>query len=524
MTTQFPIKWNKYILLDELDSGGMADLFLGVYDQDKAQHSRLMVIKRIRESHKDVAEWMAMFKNEIQLLLCLQSPHIVQTFDFSIDGTEPFIVMEYIEGITLWQIFNEMQVTGKTLSEAVCVEIFKQVAAGLRDAHNFVDPSTNIKKPIVHKDISPHNILVGSNGLVKVIDFGIAKSSISDYKTLITQIKGKPSYMSPEQINGDKDLDFRSDMFSMGVCFWELLTGKRLFPTDGDPFLNIYKKFESSNFKVQDVRELRPTLSIEISSILSTLLEKDKKNRFSSMDEFIKRLQKYQAEQALATGYDLVKECVNDNFKSYLNQQKDKAQESLKKYKSNNILFNDPDTESTIVSSIYSKKIKTIFKWVAVSSVCLAIIGLGYLAFSVSSKPSEQTRQGTMSGAQRRPGSTTGDVNKRSILSDEERTLLREVYSLKKQIETNSSESVKSVLSEIFDSTNKRQRMENFLNKSKDERVALVTKALAAFKEISALKDEHSVIVKIQANKELMIVLPPPRSKMPQNGRSAASE
>ena len=99
MTEKFPLLWNKYILLDDLDSGGMADVYLGTYNNAKLSNSRLLAIKRIRQSHKDVHEWLGMFKNEVQLLLCLQSPHIVQTYDFELDGDEPYLVMEHSMGL-----------------------------------------------------------------------------------------------------------------------------------------------------------------------------------------------------------------------------------------------------------------------------------------------------------------------------------------------------------------------------------------------------------------------------------------
>lgn len=189
-----------------------------------------VAVKRISvEGELDSSE-LELFEAEMNLCAKLQHRNIIQVFCNGLSDGSIYLVMEYLDGKNLSEVRRAVEKSGKSswFGEASCCYIVSQVAKGLAYAHRFRDPLTKESMEIVHRDISPQNIMVTYDGSVKIIDFGIAKFLGRRQITSPGGIRGKPSYMSPEQVRGEK-LGFQSDLFSLGAVFFELLTGHALF-------------------------------------------------------------------------------------------------------------------------------------------------------------------------------------------------------------------------------------------------------------------------------------------------------
>ena len=209
----------RYQVVRKLGQGGMAEVFLcTMFSGDEFR--RPVAVKIVRDDFAKRPEFCELFAQEARFAAMLLHPNIVNVLDFSRDAQgRLFLVMEYIEGVDLWQL-----AAGRALPPSVAIHIAAEVLHGLDYAHRL--PHGSEVRGIVHRDVSPANILLSWLGAVKVADFGIAKAITTS--GILSGIKGKTSYMSPEQADG-KPIDARSDLFSLGVVLWEMLTGRRLF-------------------------------------------------------------------------------------------------------------------------------------------------------------------------------------------------------------------------------------------------------------------------------------------------------
>lgn len=218
----------KYRLVAELGRGGMAEVFLALV-HGVAGFNKLMVIKRLRPHLADEHEFLQMFLDEARLAAKLSHPNIVQTIEVGEENGQFFISMEYLEGQPLNRILRRC---GDRVTMAMALRILCDSLAGLHHAHNLTDYD-GTRLNVVHRDATPHNIFVTYNGQTKVVDFGIAKAAISVAETRTGVLKGKVSYMAPEQARGE-EVDRRADIFSIGCCIWEVLTGKRVWKGKSD--------------------------------------------------------------------------------------------------------------------------------------------------------------------------------------------------------------------------------------------------------------------------------------------------
>jgi len=289
MGTDVLKKFGRYFLLDQIAQGGMAEIYRArLASEDGA--SRLLVIKRIQAGYGDNRDFLQMFKSEIKVTMGLSHPNIAQLYDFGEENRQPFIAMEYIDGRNLRQFNSRVVELQQLIPIELAVHLIEEVASGLHYAHQFKDKLTGQPLQIVHRDISPQNILVSYEGNVKIIDFGIAKASTNVEATRVNVIKGKPSYLSPEQITGEQ-LDGRSDIFSLGAVLWEALTGKKLFAGDNDRA--ILMLIESSQSYVQSPSTLNRAVPPELDRIVMKALAKNRDQRFQTADEFQRALHKF---------------------------------------------------------------------------------------------------------------------------------------------------------------------------------------------------------------------------------------
>lgn len=216
---------SRFIIIKPLTAGGMASIFLAHHVEDP---SKLVVIKKIISQYDNDPAFVKMFKREAEIGLQLEHPNLVRTHHVGHHDDDLFIVLEYIDGISLRELNKDLQNNGKSLSTAAYLYLFLSVAKGLNYLHSRV--MGGLTSPIVHRDISPHNIMIGRNGEIKIIDFGVSKTLHADQnQTIAGTLKGKITYMSPEQAKGEPQLGPASDIFSLGLLALELATSERNF-------------------------------------------------------------------------------------------------------------------------------------------------------------------------------------------------------------------------------------------------------------------------------------------------------
>ncbi|MBX3252366.1 MAG: serine/threonine protein kinase, partial [Myxococcales bacterium] len=214
-----------YELLGKLGGGGMGEVFLA-HRVSAAGVGRPVVLKIVHRRHARSEKLRAMFLDEARLAAAVQHPNVARVEDLGEADGELFMVIEHVPGASLAQLLGKLEALGRRLVPAVIVAILVDAAAGLHAAHEACDEHGR-PLHLIHRDVSPHNLLLGTQGQVKVIDFGVAKAERRLQRTTGKQIKGKLRYMAAEQLEGTAER--RSDVFALGVILWEMLTGRRLF-------------------------------------------------------------------------------------------------------------------------------------------------------------------------------------------------------------------------------------------------------------------------------------------------------
>ncbi len=268
------VAYGKYFLVKKLAEGGMAEIFLA--KQTGAQgFERDLVIKRLLPNLCHVSDFVQMFLDEARLAARLMHPNIVQIHDLGVAGGTYFICMEYLAGEDLTSIIRRSRKAGQPVPVHIAGRIAQEVCDALHFAHTFTDQGKPLN--IVHRDVSPSNILVSYAGGVKVLDFGIAKAETRLAKTTAGTIKGKYLYMSPEQALGDA-IDHRADLFALGCTLYELLMGVRIFQRDSD--LGILRAVLHD--PIPPPRRYRPDVPEAFEAILLRALERDRDKRYES--------------------------------------------------------------------------------------------------------------------------------------------------------------------------------------------------------------------------------------------------
>jgi serine/threonine-protein kinase len=219
----------RYLILDEIGSGGMASVHLALH-VGPLGFKRTVAIKRLHPQLAKDAEFVAMFIDEARLAARVQHPSVVATIDVVAAPNELLLVMEYVHGETLSRLWRASLDRLERTPPAVASAIVRDALYGLHAAHEARDEQ-NRPLSIVHRDVSPQNLLVGVDGVARMVDFGVAKASVRSTVTRDGQVKGKLAYMAPEQLRG-RPVDRRADVFAASIVLWELLTGERLFRFD----------------------------------------------------------------------------------------------------------------------------------------------------------------------------------------------------------------------------------------------------------------------------------------------------
>ena len=261
-------------VIRRLGQGGMAEVFLAKAVGVKG-FEKFVVMKKILPQFAENAEFVEMLFAEARANARLTHPNVVQTFDVGMADGVAYITMEYVRGPDLKKLVNELRRKGVALPLEHALRIVAETAAGLHYAHSYVDPA-GVPHPVVHRDVSPHNVLISLDGAIKLSDFGIAKVQGEDH-TQAGVLKGKISYLSPEAASG-RPLDARNDVFALGVMLFELLTGALPFKRDHDAAtLNAIVR-EPAPVPSQ----LKPTIPQDVSDLILRALVKDPARRTPS--------------------------------------------------------------------------------------------------------------------------------------------------------------------------------------------------------------------------------------------------
>jgi serine/threonine-protein kinase len=218
---------SRYRITERVAAGGMAEVFRGVAESIQGFRKNV-AIKRVLPALTKNKKFVAMFLDEARLSLHLQHANIVQVFDIGHADETYFIVMEFVEGIDLKRLLEWRRRINRPLTIGQTVYIIMEAAKGLACAHEAAHPETGRPLGIVHRDVSPPNLLLSRNGEIKLTDFGLAKAAVQVETTDPGVVKGKMSYLSPEAARGE-EVDRRADIFAVGILLYEMLTGKRLF-------------------------------------------------------------------------------------------------------------------------------------------------------------------------------------------------------------------------------------------------------------------------------------------------------
>ena len=275
---------NSYQILAKLATGGMAEIFLA-RGEGVAGVERYCVLKRILRDRASDVHFVQMFLDEARLAAQLQHPNIAQVYDIGKLGDSFFFTMEYVHGETVRALLHRSLGLRRKLPIASVLTIVAGAAAGLHHAHVRVGVDGRALD-IVHRDVSPSNLMVSYEGGVKLVDFGVAKASDRAHETKSGTVKGKISYLSPEQCRG-KRVDRRSDLFSLGICFWEMLTTERLYRRDSD--------FENMNAIVGEPppapSSRRSDVPPELDQLVLRLLAKEPEGRCQTAEELIEAVE-----------------------------------------------------------------------------------------------------------------------------------------------------------------------------------------------------------------------------------------
>jgi serine/threonine protein kinase len=307
---------DRFELIAELASGGMATVFLARLS-GVAGFQRLVAIKRLHPHLAREPEFVEMFLDEARLAARIHHPNVVPIQEVGESDHGYYLVMDYIEGDTLARVLAKAAKASTTVPYGVTIRVLLDVLAGLHAAHEMKDDHGDPLQ-IVHRDVSPQNILVGVDGVARVVDFGVARAASRLSTTRSGQLKGKLAYMAPEQARGAA-VDRRADLFACGIVLWEALATKRLFKGDGEA--------ETLNRVLYDPiappSSVRPDVPLALEAICMKALSRDVDQRFATAQEFGDALEK--AARALDSVGSVrdVAECLQEVIGTDLTQQRE---------------------------------------------------------------------------------------------------------------------------------------------------------------------------------------------------------
>lgn len=271
-----------YSLDKRIGAGGMADVFL-------ARGPRgICVVKRPHAHLCANPDFVRMFLDEAAILASLHHPNIAEIFDLGQVNGVFYLAMEYVPGFDLMTISLEHERQGELMAPELCARIVADVAGALHSAHEAHHPKTGQPLSLIHRDVSPHNVLLSTTGVVKLIDFGVARAATATHRTQAGLVKGKYPYMAPEQITG-QDIDRRVDIYALGLVLYELLTNVRAIAGNTE----VEQIDNARAARIRPIEQLRPNLALPIRQILASCIHPDRDGRYPTALALKEDLEKY---------------------------------------------------------------------------------------------------------------------------------------------------------------------------------------------------------------------------------------
>lgn len=316
-----PKQFGKYFLTDKLAVGGMAEIYKAkTYGVDGFE--KVLCIKRILPHAAADKDFVTMLIDEAKLSVLLSHANIVQVYDLGKVGDDYFIAMEFIHGVNLRDIMYACRETQRAIPPEIACFITSEICKGLDYAHRKTD-ADNKPLNIVHRDISPQNILLSYEGEVKIVDFGIAKAAMNISHTMAGILKGKIAYMSPEQAMG-KAIDTRTDIFATGILLYEMLTGQKLFT--GESQFEVLKKIRTSDIKADTLPD---TIPENLREIMAKALAANVEDRYQTAGDLQIDLTRYLYSSYADFSPRKIAELVQELFKDEIAQEQEaKAREA----------------------------------------------------------------------------------------------------------------------------------------------------------------------------------------------------
>jgi serine/threonine-protein kinase len=285
---------DRYELVGEIASGGMATVYLARLT-GVGGFQRFVAMKRLHPHLATEKEFVEMFLDEARIAARIHHPNVVPILEVGASAVGYYLVMEYIEGDTLARLLARAATRGKRLPVGIALRIALDTLAGLHAAHELRDDAGEAVH-LVHRDVSPQNVLVGVDGIARITDFGVARAASRLTATRVGQLKGKIAYMAPEQAAGEETIDRRADVFAAGIVVWEELAAKRLFKAENEAATLSRVMTEP----VPALTTIVPGLSTALSNVVARALERNPEQRFASCAQFADAL------EAAATGKESI--------------------------------------------------------------------------------------------------------------------------------------------------------------------------------------------------------------------------
>jgi eukaryotic-like serine/threonine-protein kinase len=306
-------RFGKYTLVAKLATGGMAEIFLARLQGDGG-FEKLVCIKRILPHLAKDQHFVQMFLDEARVAARISHPNVCQVFELGETDGRYFIAMEYLQGVPL-SCFRRADLYYMPPDPQLVVGMAMQACEGLHHAHQLKDSEGNLLE-VVHRDVSPNNLFVTADGIVKVLDFGIAKMQDASVRTTTGAVKGTYAYMAPEQLRGER-LDRRTDVFAMGIVMWETLAQRHLFRRDTD-----FLTFQAiTTDPIPHICELRPELPPALGEAIMIAMSRDREGRYTSVRAFGEALARSVAPLGGPTPSSAVSEEISRAFETQLREQ-----------------------------------------------------------------------------------------------------------------------------------------------------------------------------------------------------------
>jgi serine/threonine-protein kinase len=280
-----PIVFGDYLLAEPLGSGGTAEVFLAKVITPGLPFPSPLVIKRLHAEHAEDQRFVLRFEHEAKIAILVDSPHVARVYDAGSAGGALYIAMELVEGWSLAEVIERAREEELRVPAPVAVELVAQALAGVAALHALKADGTGEPLRFAHRDLSPKNLMLGRDGIVRVIDLGLGRSEAQAWRTRAGAVMGTVGYMSPEQVTG-KPVDHRTDLYTLAVVLFELLAGRPLFArAEQAEMMRAALRLEAPS-----IAALRGDVPMELDAILRRGLAKRPEDRFASAAAFLAAL------------------------------------------------------------------------------------------------------------------------------------------------------------------------------------------------------------------------------------------